>query len=70
MAFNYVVTAQKPTGCVASLVGNFMGKDNLDLIVGWVCVGERERKGRECVASSVQTCTRCLCLHAQEIHPH
>lgn len=42
-AFNYVVTAQKPTGVVASLVGNFMGSETLDLIVGcdavcFVCV--------------------------------
>ena len=34
-AFNYVVTAQKPTRVVTSLVGNFVSSDSLNLIVGY-----------------------------------
>ena len=33
MAYNYVVTAHKPTAANASLFGNFTGPDDLNLIV-------------------------------------
>lgn len=33
MAYNYVVTAQKPTAVNAAVVGNFTGAKDLNLIV-------------------------------------
>lgn len=33
-AFNYCVSAHKPTGVLASLVSNFVDKNTLNLIVG------------------------------------
>ena len=33
MAFNYVVTAQKPTAVNTAVVGNFTGENDLNLIV-------------------------------------
>lgn len=32
-AFNYIVTAQKPTSVQQSLVGSFTGPDELNLVV-------------------------------------
>lgn len=33
MAYNYMVTAQKPTAVNAAVVGNFTGPDDLNLII-------------------------------------